>query len=171
MEKIYNIFLRYAILILIALPNLYLFYFLFTPLTIYPVYFILNLFFEVSLENNLISSPGFSIQIIQACVAGSAYYLLTILNLSTPNIKFKRRTKILIQSLLILLVINIIRIASLTFCLNYLPNYFDISHKIFWLLGSTIFVVLIWFFEVKLYKIKEIPFYSDLKFLQSKIKC
>ena len=39
---------------------------------------------------------------------------------------------------------------------------FDITHKIFWYSLSILFVVGIWFLEVKLFKIKSIPFYSDI---------
>jgi hypothetical protein len=35
---------------------------------------------------------------------------------------------------------------------------------------STIFIVGIWFLEVHIFKIKEIPFFSDVKFLFSQIK-
>lgn len=44
-------------------------------------------------------------------------------------------------------------------------TFFDFTHKIFWFLGSTLFVVIIWFLEVKIFKIKDIPIYTDLKFL------
>ena len=37
--------------------------------------------------------------------------------------------------------------------------------EVLWYLGSTLFVIGIWFIEVKLFKIKEIPIYSDIKFL------
>ena len=44
-------------------------------------------------------------------------------------------------------------------------SLFDITHKLFWYFGSIIFVVGIWFIEVKYFKLKEIPFYSDIKLL------
>jgi len=168
MDKLSNIFLRYLILILIALPNLYLFYLIFTPLTIYPVYFILNIFFEASINQNIIQFSDSSIELISACIAGAAYYLLLILNLSTPKIKFKKRIKLILSSFIIFLILNILRIFLLSLLFYSGSNYFDIAHKIFWYAISTVFVVGIWFFQVKYYKIKQIPFYSDIKYLLDK---
>ena len=48
--------------------------------------------------------------------------------------------------------------------------YFDFTHLLFWYLLSTIFVVAIWFLIVKIYKIKEIPIYSDVMLIYSEIK-
>ena len=153
-------------IILIALPNLWIFYFIFTPLTIYPVYFLLKPFFEVSLSGNIIEIPNYYISIIKACVAGSAYYLLLILNLSIPKIKLSQRVKMVLFAFVFLLVVNILRIFLLVFFLDY--SWFDITHKLFWYSLSTIFVIAIWFAEVKLFKIKQVPFYSDIKFLYHK---
>jgi hypothetical protein len=44
-------------------------------------------------------------------------------------------------------------------------SFFDITHRIFWYALSTIFVAAIWFLEVYKFGIKEIPLYSDIKFL------
>ena len=165
MKKIWNLLLRYLIIILIALPNLYLFYLIFTPITLYPVYFLLNIFFNVSINQNIIQFSGSTIELIPACIAGAAYYLLIILNLSTPNLKLGKRIKLILSSFLIFLILNILRIFFLSLLFNSGSNYFDITHKIFWYALSTVFVVGIWFFQVKYYKIKQIPFYSDLKYL------
>lgn len=170
-EKIRSFIIRYIILIVVAIPNLFLFYSVFTPLTIYPVYFLFNIFFDVSLFKNLIFiDPTFTIEIISACVIGSAYYLLLILNLSTPNIRFKKRIKLIFYSFATLLIANILRIFFLG--LIYLSNseFFNITHKILWYFGSVFFVALIWFYQVKKYKIKSKPFYSDLKYLLSQTK-
>ncbi|MFH1608220.1 MAG: pacearchaeosortase [archaeon] len=170
-KRLSNLALRYLILIITALPNLWLFYFIFTPLTIYPVYFLLDLFFKATLlENTILISNQFSIQIISACVAGSAYYLLLILNLSTPDIKLNKRLKMLLIAFISLLAINILRIFLLSLMFIYGSSWFDITHKLFWYALSILFVMGIWFTEVKLFKIKAIPFYSDIKFLYKKIK-
>ena len=167
-KKFIDILIRYIILIIIALPNLWLFYLIFTPLTIYPVYFLLNLFFDSSLTGNLIIIKNyFPIELIGACIAGSAYYLLLILNLSTPNMKFPKRVKILFLSFVSLLIINILRIFLLSLVFISGSSFFDITHKLFWYIGSVVFVVGIWFAEVKLFNIKEIPFYSDIKLIYS----
>jgi exosortase/archaeosortase family protein len=171
-NKIYSVVMRYAILILISFSNLWIFYFILTPLTIYPVYFILDLFFNVSISQNIIYflNHDFSVKIIEACVAGSAYYLLTMLNLSIPGIKLNKRIKMIALSFFALLVANILRIVLLLPIYIHSPSWFDILHKISWYFLSVIFVVGIWFFQVKKFRIKEIPFYSDLKFLLKQIK-
>ena len=175
MKNSLKIFIRYLIIILIAIPNLFVFYFIFTPATIYPVFGAFKIFFkEVLLVGSTFQiSNEFFIEIIPACIAGSAYYLLFVLNLSTPKIKIKKRIKMLLFSFAFLLGLNILRILVLSLIFVYLPstsNLFDITHKLFWYFGTTIFVVLIWFIEVKTFKIKEIPVYSDIKFLYKEIK-
>ena len=161
--KYLEIFLRYFILLLVAFPNLFLFYLIFTPLTIYSSYFILKIFYDVYLNGNEIIFSDLVIRIIDACVAGSAYYLLLILNLSTPSIKFRQRIKMIFFSFLIFFIFNIIRILFLSNLLIFNSELFDFTHYLFWFFLSTLFVVLIWFYQVKIYKIKEIPFYSDIK--------
>ena len=169
-KEYYSIIIRYLILVLIAFPNLYLFYLIFTPLTVYPVYFLLNLFWETSLQANTILINALSIEVISACVAGSAYYLLLLLNLSIPKINIKKRLKMILFAFSSLLILNILRIFILVFLVLIAPNWFDITHKLFWYLISILFVVGIWFIEVKLFKIKQIPIYSDIRFLIKRIK-
>ena len=164
-KEYYSIIIRYLILIIIAFPNLYLFYLIFTPLTIYPVYFLLSIFSQVSLQINTLFINGFSIQIIESCVAGSAYYLLLILNLSIPKINLKKRLKMILFAFFFLLILNIIRIFLITSILLTNPLLFDLTHKLFWYFISIFFVIAIWFIEVKIFKIKQIPIYSDMRFL------
>lgn len=162
-KKFFGILTRYLILILLGLPNLWIFYLIFTPLTIYPVFFLLSLFFNASLFGNLILlNKSFPIEIIKACVAGSAYYLLLILNLAIP-MKINKRLKMLLFSFSALLVINILRIFLLSLLFVSGTSLFNLAHELFWYLGSIVFVIGIWFTGVKIFKIKEIPFYSDFK--------
>jgi len=164
-KRLKSVSFRYILLVLIALPNLWLFYKIFKPLTIYPVYFLLSLFFDASLFGNVIllfnSVP---IEFINACIAGSAYYLLLILNLSTHGIDFTKRIKMVVIAFASLLLINILRIFVLSMMYVSGSSWFDFTHELFWYLGSIVFVVAIWFLEVKYFRIKEIPFYSDIKF-------
>ncbi len=162
---IYSIFIRYIILVFAALPNFWIFYFLFTPLTVYPVYLLLNIFFDVILSSNVIffANVVSPIEIVDACIAGSAYYLLLIFNLSIPNIDFSKRLKMISFAFGSFLIINILRIVILSAIFVLKPDMFDITHKLSWYLGSIILVVGIWFLEVKKFNIKEIPFYSDVK--------
>lgn len=164
-KRISFIFLRYLILLALALFNLYLIRALFTPLTIYPVLFILKIFYSpVIIKGNTIIFNSHAISLVSACIAGSAYYLLLLLNLSTP-MSLKTRLRSISFVLLVFLSFNILRI--LFFFVLFLKDfsYFDITHRIFWYFGSTILVIAIWFFNVYLFKIKEIPVYSDVRFL------
>jgi len=157
---------RYGVLVLIGV-FLSWFYYLFSPLTVYPVYWILKLISSSArmfVEGNVIFFKGEDIEIIDACVAGAAYYLLLILNLSTPMKKTKRILSILFL-MAIFLLINIIRIVVFSLLWTSGFEYFDLAHKITWYFGSSMLVVGLWFFNVWLFKIKEIPVYSDVKSL------
>ena len=169
-KNILNIVCRYLILILIAIPNLYLFYLILTPITVFLVYSIIRLTYSAILikPNLILIGNEIPIELIPACIAGSAYYLLSILNLSTPKINLKKRIIILALSFLSLLILNVLRIYLLTiFLVNSGENsfFFDFLHKFFWYFMSIFFVVGIWFANVKIFKIKEKPFYSDMKYL------
>lgn len=162
-EFVYDLVIRYFTLILLGIPFIGLFYVVFFPLTFYPVEFILNLFYEVSKTGSTLYINNFPIEVIDACIASSAYYLFTILNLSTPKIKIKKRIVMLLVSFGLFLVINILRIVLLSSMLVSGSTWFDVTHKFFWYFLSIVFVVGIWFYEIKKFEIKEIPFYSDLK--------
>ena len=169
---IIDILLRYSLLILLAIPNLWLFYMVFTPLTAYPVFALLNLFYDALLISGkiILINRTIPIELIQACIAGAAYYLLLILNLSTREIKLKTRVKMIAFSFLAFLLVNILRIFILSIIAVSGSSFFDLTHIVFWYGLSTIFVVAIWFAEVKLFRIKTIPFYSDIKFLLTQKK-
>jgi exosortase/archaeosortase family protein len=159
------IIFRYLILLILmfSLPAIYK---VFSILTIYPVIFLLRLIYpSVLLFRNIIAiNMNVYIQIIPACIAGSAYLLLLILNLSVP-ITAKKRVFSLVLSILILLCLNILRIFFLSVLYYNKSNLFNFTHLFFWYVLSTIFVIAIWFFIVKIFSIKEIPIYSDLKVL------
>ncbi len=167
-KKVLGIFLRYIILIAVVIPGLALFYDLFLPLTKYPVLYILEIFFNPIVSGNTIFIGAKNLDIIGACVAGSAYYLLLILNLSTPDIKLYKRVKMIILSFLIFLVVNIIRIVILGIMFVNNSSLFELTHEILWYAGSTILVVGIWFYEVVAFKIRSIPVYSDIKYIYGK---
>lgn len=162
-KNVIKLLSRYAILILLALGNLHLFYFIFTPLTVYPVYYLLNVFYDAALlSSTIISFNNLAIEIIPACVAGAAYYLLLILNLTTP-MQSSKRIKSIIFLIIAFLALNIIRIVAFAGLLVNGYAYFDITHRMVWYFGSTILVVLIWFVNVKVFRIKEIPVYTDFR--------
>lgn len=165
--KFYWIF-RYLILLALGL-GIQIFYFIFTPITIYLTAIILKLFGEVIVQDNLILFNSLLIEIIPACVAGAAYYLLLALNLTTP-MKIDRRIKSVLFLFVAFLLFNLIRIIIFIFLALAGYRYFDETHSLVWHLGSTLLVVLIWFANVKIFRIKEIPVLSDFRVLVEGIK-
>ncbi|MDO8564002.1 MAG: pacearchaeosortase [Nanoarchaeota archaeon] len=160
--------LRYVVLLIIAL-NLDLIYNIFTPLTLNLSNTLLGLFYETLIDNNSIFIDTFEIKLIPACIAGSAYLLLLILNLST-EIDFKKRVKSLLFILSSFLLINVLRITFLTYLFKESLAYSNLAHEISWYLGSTVILVIIWFVNVTLFNIKNIPVFTDVKYLFSQVK-
>ncbi|MCX6746909.1 MAG: pacearchaeosortase [Candidatus Pacearchaeota archaeon] len=171
-NQLLSILLRYLVLIIAGFPSLWIFYLIFTPLTIYPVYFLIKLFHSATLITNFIIIDNYlPIEIINPCIAGSAYYLLLILNLSTPGLKFLKRLGLIFVSFFALLLVNILRIFLLSLLFVSGFSLFDITHELFWYFGSIVFVIGIWFLGVKMFKVREIPFYSDFLLLaKSKLR-
>jgi exosortase/archaeosortase family protein len=168
-DKAFLIPIRYIILLFLmfSLPLIYL---IFTPLTVLLSSFLLKIFYSISVNNNIITiNNSTKIEIISACVAGSAYLFLLILNLST-SMQLKKRINTILSSFSLLLLLNIIRIFFLSILYHEENPLFDFTHKLFWYVLSTLFVVFIWFFTVKLFKIREIPVYSDVLYLIEIIK-
>ncbi len=166
-KKIIELFIRYSIILLAGLGNLYIIYKLLTPLTVHTLNIILSIFTKTTLIENVIFISKIGIKIIPACVAGAAFYLLLILILSTSDIKLKTRIKALSTAFLMLFSLNIVRILILISLINT-PS-FEMIHWIFWHLISTVFVIATWIGTVKIYKIKSIPVYSDIKYIKSLI--
>lgn len=167
-RRFFNLLVRYLILLLIAIPGMDIFYFVLLPLTKWPVFWFLQMFYSPVMIKDTIFIGKSIIEIVGACVAGSAYYFLLILNLSTPNIERIKRIKMIGTAFLAFLLINVIRIIILSIMYVEGSPIFDVTHKVFWYLGSTLFVVAIWFFQVYKFNIRGVPFASDLKFIHSK---
>lgn len=168
-KKSLYVLLRYVILLGLMF-SLGFIYKILTPLTIRSVSGLLGLFYRVSVAKDLIMiNTTTPIQIIAPCVAGSAYLLLLILNLSVP-MNYKKRIYSIALSFAILFTLNILRIFILSVLLVNNFKFFDFTHKLFWYVLSTIFVIGIWFLMVKIFSIKEIPVYSDIKPLIKDIK-
>src|SRR3989344_8854825 len=172
-KHVLMLFSRYILILLFGLGNIYIIYKIFTPLTIYPVYFLFKLAYQnlynVYVSDAVISIGRNNIEIIRACVAGSAYYLLLMLNLSV-KMNVKTRILSLFYSFALFLVLNIIRIFVLGVAFFNNLSFFDLTHKLSWYLLSIFLIVFIWFSEVYLFKIKNIPIYSDIIFLKNIIK-
>tara|TARA_Y100000310_G_scaffold76463_1_gene72953 strand:- start:6325 stop:6840 length:516 start_codon:yes stop_codon:yes gene_type:complete len=165
----YKILLRYILLLTLGLGNLFIFYKIFSPLTILPTYYLLNLFYNPQLLDTSLIIGSYTIEIIRACIAPSAYYFLLALNLTTP-LPLKKRIHSMLFSFTLLLLINIIRITVLSLMFVNQSIAFDFTHKLLWYGLSTIFVIGIWFLTVYQYQIKEIPIYSDFITFRKSIK-
>ncbi|MBR9705666.1 pacearchaeosortase [Candidatus Pacearchaeota archaeon] len=170
MEKQYTqqqnltfLLIRYLSLVclMFILPIIYL---ILKPLTVYVSSFLLSLFYTVYTVKDYIIINNVPIQIVSSCVAGSAYLLLLILNLSLP-LSTKKRFFSLLLSIFVLFVINVLRIVLFSMLYTNNFKYFILTHNFTWYFLSTLFVVLIWILTTKLFKIKSIPIYSDLKSL------
>ena len=168
-KKPLYLLLRYLILfgLMFTLPLIYK---IFTPLTVYFSGGLLKLFYQVSINGDIIKIfPKTTIQIIPACVAGSAYLLSLILNLSV-SMKIKKRICSILFAFALLFALNVLRIFILSIFLVKNFQFFNFTHKLFWYILSTLFVVGIWFLTIKIFRIKEIPVYSDIEYLIENIK-
>ena len=134
------------------------------PITLYPSFYILKLFYKAELSNTLITIENYSLTFIPACAAASAYILLGILILLTKGIKLKTGLKMFLLGSSLILIANIIRIEALILILiNFGKNYFETLHLFIWKVLSSVFVALVWIFLIKFYKIRSIPIISDIK--------
>ena len=138
-------------------------------LTIYPVNFLLSLVYSSAVLNNSILLESLTIKIIPSCLAVSAFLLIIILNMTTPMKPIKRLFS-LVFSMILLLVLNILRIFGLSVLLVNNYSNFDIVHKFLWYFLSIVLVILVWFITAYVFKIKNIPIYSDFKALINQIK-
>ena len=161
----FGIFFRYFILLILPLGNLWLFYSIFTPATIYPVYWILHKLVGAQLlVGNVLFIKGYYAEVIGACIAGAAYYFLSILNLSTP-MKPGKRIKSLVFMFATFLILNILRITIFAKLFSVGYRYFDLTHALVWYFGSTVLVVVVWFTNVLLFNINAVPIYTDMSSL------
>ena len=162
-----DLVLRYCLAIFSGF-FIFVFYAIFTPLTMFFLK-LLTINPEITITNNMVFYKNFSIEIIAACIGGSAYYLLLVLNLLTPKMKFKKRILVFLFSACLFFVLNFVRLICLILLtFSGIDVYF--YHKMFWYAGSTIFVFFIWVLCIKIFKIKEIPFISDMYFLLNLMK-
>lgn len=161
MKYEYSLILR---VILCFIP-LKLYYLIFTPLTIYGSYILLALYKPVIIGDSIFIRNQ-SFDVVSACIAGFAYFLFFILVLLTKDIKLLKRVKMILFGFGLIYLFNILRISLLVFLsLNFGVDIFEKVHMLFWNLLSGVFVALIWILLVLIFKVKDIPVYSDLKYL------
>lgn len=160
-KEVADIFLRYVIIFLLGVGNLYIIYFIFEFLTINLTRIILSFIGNVRVSGNLFNYNNFKFILNKSCIAGAAYYLLLILVMSVRDIRGIRRSLMLMIGWTSLFLANILRIILLA-NVNESP-YFDLFHIVFWHILSIAFVIIIWFSIIKIFKIKSIPFVDDFK--------
>lgn len=161
---LFEVFSRYIFLLLLILLISFSnsVYNIFLIFTIYPLNFLLSFFYNSSIYESMIVIGSQAIDLIPACIGISAYVLLIILNLTT-KMPIKKRMYSLIFSVFSLLLLNILRIFLLSVLLINDFLYFEQIHKFLWYFMSIILVIIIWFATAYLFKIKNIPIYSDIK--------
>ncbi len=154
----FNIFSRYLIIALAGLGNLFIFYKLFSFPTLHLSASILSLFRETIVLENYIIFGDSLLEVARACVAGSAYYLLFALAFAIP-LSFYKRIKLILFCFATFFIVNVLRIVLMALILE--TPFFEGIHLFLWHIFSTIFLILVWFCAIKLFKIKEIPIYTD----------
>jgi len=157
------------IIALVIRPEWFYSFFIF-PTMIIP-FFVLNIFnygTQFIWETHSLIANGTTLEFVRACIATSAYYLLALLILTTKDIGIKKTIKMFIVGSLLIFMMNVLRITLLTLVvLNYGLDWFNAVHMIFWYVISTFYVFLVWIFLIRIYKVKNIPLYSDFKQLIS----
>jgi len=164
-KRVFYILIRYALLLVIGIWFFELFYTIFSPLTIQLVALLMKQTYgNVYVIKTTIVFNTVLLDIIKACVAGAAYYLLLILNLITP-MPFRKRIPSIFFVFLLFLTLNVLRIfVSAIFFINSL-RLFELTHLLFWYFLSGVIVFFVWFIEIKTFKIRGFPVYSDVEFL------
>lgn len=166
--SIFDLLFRYLFIVLIGLGNLYLFYLVLTPLTLWGGGFLLNIFYDAVVSDSGFFVNGVFFELVSACVGGAAFYLLFILVMSSRGIDYVKRLKMIGVSFLLLYIFNVLRIGLMVYING--AFYFYFVHWFFWYFISTLFVVLLWFWMAWLFKVKSIPVYSDFLFLLRSVR-
>lgn len=145
-------------------------YILLTPLTLHFSYFFFSIFVPSALIGTKIATLTDTFNFIPACVATSAYALLALLVFLTKDISWNERLQMIIYGWIAILAFNILRIELLLLTFFSLETAYDSIHLFVWKFMSTAFVVLLWLGLARLYKVKAIPVYSDVKELIGMIR-
>ncbi len=168
MDYYKNLVIRIALVLILFLIPVNLFYLIFLKPTLWLSFLTLNSY-NPSLGFDSLVIGNEILKFVPACIATSAYALLAILVLFTKDIDFKKMLKIFVFGSLIIFIANIIRIDLLIILLlESGVDWFNRLHLVIWKFFSTIFVVLLWIYLIKKFKVKTIPIYSDLMYLIKK---
>lgn len=170
MRYVKELVTRILIAVLLLIIPINVFYFLFSKITLLAsLPFLYLLGYSINVKGYILFLDGQSLEFIPACVATSAYYLLTLLVLLTKDVKIKTRFYLFLSGSLLIFLMNVIRIDILLYILlKFGENWFERFHIFFWHFVSSIYVAAVWIFLAYKFKLKSIPVYSDFKFLLKK---
>jgi exosortase/archaeosortase family protein len=164
----YSLAIR-AILAILAFLLRDILYAIFSPLTLFFSFILLQSFGynpAVNIATDTIMVYGHTLQFIPACTAASAYLLLVLLILLTKDIKISTRIYIFLLGSFLILAMNILRIDILIIILvKYSKDFFNTIHLLFWKIVSTVFVAFVWILLSIIFKVKTIPVVSDIVYL------
>ncbi|MDD4877767.1 MAG: pacearchaeosortase [Candidatus Nanoarchaeia archaeon] len=138
--------------------------------TLHFSYFFFSIFVPSALIGNKIATLTTTFEFIPACVAVSAYILLALLVFLTKGISWNERLQMIVYGWLAILAFNLLRIEILLLTFFSLETAYDTLHLFVWKFMSTVFVVLLWLGLARLYKVKAIPVFSDIKALAGMIR-
>ncbi len=166
MQYYYNLGIRLFLMFFVVLDPWNIFYHLLLAPTLHLTKFF---FSEGVIEGTSFLIQGYALNFIPACIATIAYILLALLILSTKDLSWKQRTAMFLTGSIMIFIANMLRIwVLLHFLLTYGYETFSLWHLFIWHGVSSIFVALTWIVLVRLYHVKSIPAYDDLKELNSK---
>lgn len=138
------------------------------PLTIYGVY-LFTFFLNPRVIGDSLFIGEFNFIFSKVCIAGGAYFFLMLLILTTKDIDFKKRFYCFLTGSLGIFIMNVLRIFILVLIRIFIgKDLFDNIHILFWSIISGVYIALVWIALVKIFKIKSIPIYDDLKYLYKK---
>ncbi|MDP2907207.1 MAG: pacearchaeosortase [Nanoarchaeota archaeon] len=120
--------------------------------------------FSVSYAISILGGEA-TINIVKYCVTASAYYLLALFCIITWNIALWKRFLMFLIGSALIFGMNLARIILLIVTLLSNKDVFQTAHFTLNFLLSVVYVVLVWFLLSLLFKVKTVPFFSDIKFL------
>ncbi len=166
-----SLILRILLALVLLLIPFNIFSFFLTDLSLWstlPLIKILGYNFTL-VKGSILLFQQYNLEFAPACVATPAYYLLALMIILTRDIRLKQGISMFLLGSLLIFLMNIIRIDFLLIILaEFNENLFNKFHLLFWHIVSSIYVAGVWIFLTYKFKIKNIPIYSDLKYLYSK---
>lgn len=106
-----------------------------------------------------------TVNVVKYCVTASAYYLLALFCIITLSVALWKRVLMFLIGSALIFAMNIARIVVLIITLLNNRGIFKAAHFALGLFLSVGYVILIWVLLSFLFRVKTVPFYSDIKFL------